>query len=217
MGYVNWNEEECKDFAETAKKLKQFDYEPWAREILELIKEEKAPQTVLDVGAGSGEMAFTLQSSLKSTDFILTDNAPGMEKIVTKRLAETDKMRFVHCSAEQLKLEDNTADIAICKHILTHVDDQRKALSEIFRVLKPNGTAIVIDFNSSAPLLRAMILFTIIRLKMGKERAAKFWAGYKKGIPSAKMTSYLKEAGFLQINMIQKGINYFYSAKKQGN
>ncbi len=38
---------------------------------------------------------------------------------------------------------DNTFDVIICNHVLEHIDDDRKAMSELCRVLKPGGWAIV--------------------------------------------------------------------------
>ncbi len=38
---------------------------------------------------------------------------------------------------------DNTFDIIFCSHVLEHVPDDRKAMSEFFRVLKPGGWAIL--------------------------------------------------------------------------
>ncbi len=40
-------------------------------------------------------------------------------------------------------LKDNSYDILICSHILEHVDHPEKALSEIYRVLKATGVAII--------------------------------------------------------------------------
>jgi ubiquinone/menaquinone biosynthesis C-methylase UbiE len=34
-------------------------------------------------------------------------------------------------------------DMFICSHVLEHVDDDRKALSELFRILKPGGAGIL--------------------------------------------------------------------------
>jgi len=42
-----------------------------------------------------------------------------------------------------LLFEDNTFDIIICNHVLEHIPDDAKAMSELYRVLKPNGKAIL--------------------------------------------------------------------------
>ena len=42
-----------------------------------------------------------------------------------------------------LEFKDNSFDAIICYHVLEHVENDRKALSEIFRVLKPDGWAIL--------------------------------------------------------------------------
>ncbi len=54
------------------------------------------------------------------------------------------------CDVQDLPFEDNTYDIVICNHVLEHVTDDRKAMQEILRVLKPGGFAIMqipADFN----------------------------------------------------------------------
>ncbi len=42
-----------------------------------------------------------------------------------------------------LSFSDNSFDVVICNHVLEHIQDEGKALSEIFRVLKPGGWAII--------------------------------------------------------------------------
>lgn len=42
-----------------------------------------------------------------------------------------------------IKFKDNYFDFIICNHVLEHVRDDSKAMSEIFRVLKPGGEAIL--------------------------------------------------------------------------
>jgi len=43
----------------------------------------------------------------------------------------------------ELEFEDNTFDFVICNHVLEHIPDDQKAMSEIFRVLNTGGKAII--------------------------------------------------------------------------
>ena len=42
-----------------------------------------------------------------------------------------------------LPFKDNSFDFMICNHVLEHIPDDTKAMKELYRVLAPNGTAIV--------------------------------------------------------------------------
>jgi ubiquinone/menaquinone biosynthesis C-methylase UbiE len=48
-----------------------------------------------------------------------------------------------------LKFPDSSFDCIICLHVLEHVEEDRKAMREFYRVLKPNGWAIL-----QVPILR---------------------------------------------------------------
>ena len=66
-----------------------------------------------------------------------------------------------------LPFEKDSFDWVFCNHVLEHIEDDRKALSELFRVMKPNGKAILQvpldterehtyeDFNIKGPSERA--------------------------------------------------------------
>jgi len=43
----------------------------------------------------------------------------------------------------EIKFTDNHFDMIICNHVLEHIIDDAKGMSELFRVLKPNGLAIL--------------------------------------------------------------------------
>ena len=51
----------------------------------------------------------------------------------------------IHLNIENMPLEDNSFDVIMANHILEHVENLPKALSEIKRVLKPNGWAILLS------------------------------------------------------------------------
>jgi len=45
-----------------------------------------------------------------------------------------------------IPFEENTFDVIFCNHVLEHVDDDKKAMRELCRVLKPDGWAIMQPF-----------------------------------------------------------------------
>ena len=49
----------------------------------------------------------------------------------------------VHCDVADLPFADASHDFVICDHVLEHVLDDRAALRELLRVLRPGGTAII--------------------------------------------------------------------------
>lgn len=42
-----------------------------------------------------------------------------------------------------MNFEDNFFDVIICSHVLEHIKDDRKAIHELFRVLKQKGIAFL--------------------------------------------------------------------------
>ena len=45
---------------------------------------------------------------------------------------------------QNIPYEDNYFDLIYCSHILEHVPDDRKAMKELYRVLKPGGTTLIL-------------------------------------------------------------------------
>lgn len=45
---------------------------------------------------------------------------------------------------QDIPYEDNYFDVIYCSHVLEHVKDDKKAMSELYRVLKPGGIALVL-------------------------------------------------------------------------
>ncbi|MGF1455901.1 MAG: methyltransferase domain-containing protein [Alphaproteobacteria bacterium] len=50
-------------------------------------------------------------------------------------------VKKVDCTS--LPFPDNSYDLIICSHVMEHIPDERAALSEFYRVLGPNGRAIL--------------------------------------------------------------------------
>ena len=87
----------------------------------------------------------------KTKNIIAFDLEP---ELYTDRPFEVKKMDLT-----EIKLADGSADLVIANHVLEHIPNYKKALSEIYRVLKPGGKAIlqtpyspIIYYNFEDPL-----------------------------------------------------------------
>lgn len=59
----------------------------------------------------------------------------------------------LHFDIQQIPLPDTSFDTVFCNHILEHVDDDRRALAELHRILRPGGWGILlspVDYDRSA-------------------------------------------------------------------
>lgn len=50
----------------------------------------------------------------------------------------------LHFDVQQIPLEDCSIDVIICNHLLEHVEDDRKAMSELYRVMRSGGMGIML-------------------------------------------------------------------------
>ena len=49
----------------------------------------------------------------------------------------------IKADIRQMPLEDQVYDLVFCNHVLEHIPEDRQAMQEIYRVLKPGGTAVL--------------------------------------------------------------------------
>jgi predicted SAM-dependent methyltransferase len=99
--------------------------------------------------------------------------------------------------------EDNRFDIILCSHVLEHIIDDRKAMTELFRVLKPNGFAIIM----------VPILMTLQEDLENPEwtREADRWKYYGQNdhVRMYSKGGFIKKLEQTGFKVIQHGIDYF--------
>jgi len=54
------------------------------------------------------------------------------------------RLAKVKMNIEDIPLESGSVDVIFCNHVLEHVGDDRKAMAEIYRVMKPGGWGIML-------------------------------------------------------------------------
>jgi ubiquinone/menaquinone biosynthesis C-methylase UbiE len=109
-------------------------------------------EQVIDVGCGTGTLTLEAARQLspeRGGMIIGVDAAARMVQLARKKTGPLRQVRFEIAAAEQLPYEADRFDQAISTFFFHHVDMELKvrALNEIWRVLKSNGTAWIADVD----------------------------------------------------------------------
>ncbi len=105
----------------------------------------------------------------------------------------------------QIPLENNFFDLVICYHILEHIEDDKKAMEELHRVLKLGGTCII-----QTPFKEGNI-YEDFSKKTPDERLEAFGQDDHVRIYSAEgLQERLKENGFTNVEIRTFPVNNYY-------
>ena len=129
-------------------------------------------QRVLDIAGGTGDLARAFQDRVgPSGSVLLTDiNASMLARGRDRMLDQGRVIEVVRCDAERLPFDDRTFDIVSVAFGLRNMTHKDVALAEMFRVLRPGGRLLVLEFSKVwSPLDPLYRLYTMQLLPvMGK-------------------------------------------------
>lgn len=121
----------------------------WRKKAVSMLKPIK-PKQVLDVATGTGDFAIeTLRlnpDKITGVDISEGMLAVGREKLVKKGL--TNKIELLYGDSENLPFEDNSFDAITVAFGVRNFENLEKGLAEMYRVLKPGGMAVVLEFSN---------------------------------------------------------------------
>ncbi len=119
---------------------------------------------ILDICSGTGDVA--IEASRKSR-VIAADFCKEMLLLCRQKI-EKQKIGNVCCiqnDAENLSFKDETFNGAIVAFGIRNVSDIKKALSEMYRVVKRDGKVIVLEFSQPEdPIFRSIYFFYFKRI-----------------------------------------------------
>jgi len=148
--------------------------------------------TILELGCGDASLWKKNKERIpKGLDIILSDFSKGMlndAKITLGKKSENFKFKII--DAEDIPCADCSFDVVIANHMLYHVDDISKAMSEIYRVLKPGGyfyfstvgqnhmieiRNIMLMFKSETMDIKSSDITSRFKLENGEEKLVKWF------------------------------------------
>ena len=111
----------------------------------------KPGDKALDVAGGTGDLTMQMSAQVgPAGKIIISDINAAMLEEGRKRLLDkgyAGNIDFVEANAEDLPFDDNSFDCITIAFGLRNVTHQDKALQSMYRVLKPGGRLLVLEFS----------------------------------------------------------------------
>jgi demethylmenaquinone methyltransferase/2-methoxy-6-polyprenyl-1,4-benzoquinol methylase len=121
----------------------------WRRSAIRIISKHKIYSEILDIATGTGDLAIAAMklNPVKITGIDISEKMLeiGREKISKKGL--NDKIELLKGDSEHIAFSDNSFDVSMVAFGVRNFSDPLKGLSEIYRVTRPGGLLVVLEFS----------------------------------------------------------------------
>lgn len=132
------------------------------------------PKNILDVATGTGDFALTSYKILHPEQITGIDISDGMLEIGRKKIKKLGlegKIQLLNGDSEAIFFDDSSFDAVTVAFGVRNFENLEKGLSEIYRVLKPGGKLIVLEFSKpNTPVIKSLYNFYMrfVTPKIGK-------------------------------------------------
>lgn len=169
----------------------------------------KANLKVLDLATGTGDQALAILNSKASVQS-LTGIDLSLEMLAIAKDKLREKAQLFKADAEKLPFQKGSFDAASFSFGIRNVNDPLASLKEIFRVLKPKGRCLILEFSLPPQPIRPFFLFYLRQIlpRLGgllskNKEAYRYLNQTIESFPCGKEFCLLmKEAGFSRIRIV---------------
>jgi demethylmenaquinone methyltransferase/2-methoxy-6-polyprenyl-1,4-benzoquinol methylase len=111
--------------------------------------DKKEIEQITDVATGTGDLLLYWQKNAQKKgivvkNFVGIDPAVKMLEIARKKV---DFAKFLEGKAQELPIDNESTEIISISYGIRNVVDRTKALEEFYRVLKPGGMVVILEFT----------------------------------------------------------------------
>jgi ubiquinone/menaquinone biosynthesis C-methylase UbiE len=178
--------------------------------LFNMLQREGGLGDAVEFGCGTGY--FTRAIANNAASVVATDLSSDMVEVAKAKLSDIRNVSFRVEDSEASSFPSETFDTALMANMLHAVDDPLKALRECYRVLKPGGTLLIINYTDEG-------MSRVEKTLMGFRFALRFHFPPKKNWPVTedKLRSSLREAGFTieRLELVKDKINAFFVRAKK--
>lgn len=129
----------------------------WRKKCVKLLK-AKNPKTILDVATGTADFAIEC-AKLNPTKITGIDISEGMMNVGREKLKKLSLDQLITLesgNAETVTYPDNSFDAIVVGFGVRNFQNLEKGLSNLYRVLKPGGTIVILEFSyPTNPVIKA--------------------------------------------------------------
>jgi demethylmenaquinone methyltransferase/2-methoxy-6-polyprenyl-1,4-benzoquinol methylase len=121
----------------------------WRKKAIKELLNDK-PSYILDVATGTGDFAFEAIKILNPRKVVGVDISAGMlgiadQKIIKRKMQDVFEVRLG--DSEKLLFDNDSFDAVTVAFGVRNFEDLEKGLSDMLRVLKPGGKAVILEFS----------------------------------------------------------------------
>ncbi|MDO8269843.1 MAG: class I SAM-dependent methyltransferase [Candidatus Levybacteria bacterium] len=135
-------------FGKEFSAIDSYKLASWQKSYIERIKKNMLQKKydkkqILDIATGSGYVA--IEMARLGLNVIATDLTPqALENINnTKKKLGLKNLKTINCYAEKIPVPSESCDFIVANAILEHIPNEKKAINEWIRILKPGGRMMV--------------------------------------------------------------------------
>lgn len=140
--------------------------------------------TVVDLGCGDGYISRAVSVMVEKVFAI--DISSKMLEQLNKKAAEAGirNIETIETEAQEIPIQDSSADVVFASMFLHHIEDPEEIIQEVYRIVKPGGTAVIADFEKHKNTEMQKKMFDV-------------WSGFS----TTEIRKWFKSSGFKNVRI----------------